>query len=177
MIRYEGKLFRSLEHAFQYTKLIDAGYAELAEESRGMRNPHHVRLLGNSIQTPKKWRKRAVNLMDELIQLKFDQNPDLKDKLMELPHRKFYEMTRDKLWATGRRITKTDRVIEVTSLEGGKNVVGKAITRVKNGYILDEIRQGKREPEGISELESETSACSSQESSTEDSGSDTAVED
>lgn len=94
--------------------------------------------------------------MKDLIQAKFDQNQNLREKLLDVPYRKFYEMTGDRLWATGRRINKADKKIDTDELKSGKNLVGHAIARVKNGYILEEIRAGRREPEEVNTCERES---------------------
>lgn len=169
IIKYEGNIYRSVEHAFQSKKVKDAGYIELAEEIRGIRNPYDAKRLGHSIQVKKSWKKKAGEIMDELIQLKFDQNPKLKEKLMETRYKKYYEMTVDKLWATGRTIYKADKQLPTESLAGGKNLVGKSIAKVKRGYIQDEIRLGLRQPEKLqgpdnSEKESSLSETSSETS-------------
>lgn len=87
---------------------------------------------------------------------------------MNTPHWKFYEMTNDRIWATGRQITRADKRIDPDSLSKGKNFVGRAITKVKNGYILEEVCTGRREPDQINlslsvhnstESESEQESC------------------
>lgn len=174
-LKYEGVVYHSVEHAFQCTKVKDAGYTELADEIRGIRNPYDVKRLGQSIQIKKSWKKKARGIMDDLIQLKFDQNPKLKEKLMEVPYKKFYEMTTDKVWATGRKINKTDQEFSLESLTGGKNFVGKAIGRVKNGYIIEEVRLGLRKPESSAANEDDEGSEQLSESG-DSASSDTEVE-
>lgn len=140
---------------------------------RGMRNPYQIKNLGDNLPLDKSWKDQSEQFMQELIQAKFDQNPRLKEQLLDSPYRKYYEMTRDKLWATGRRINKADKVFTLDSLQSGKNCVGRAISKVKNRYILEEIRAGRREPEQEPSLEEkrieESSEYSDTEYSTEDS--------
>lgn len=102
--------------------------------------------------------------MQELIQAKFDQNPGLKEQLLDSPYRKYYEMTRDKFWAISCRINKTDKRINPDNLQMGKNCVGKAITRIKNGYILEEVRAGRREPDLDPAIENECTEETSEHS-------------
>lgn len=172
-IKYGGKMYYSVEHTFQCIKVKDAGYEELAEEIRGIRNPYDVKRLGHSIPIKKKWKKKAGELMELLIQMKFDQNQKLKEKLMETCYRKYYEMTGDKLWATGRRVNKADTQIPFDSLTGGKNLVGKAIAKVKNGYILEEVRFGRREPDNLRCSQQEEESGSEGTSESSDASSDT----
>lgn len=149
ILKYDGYTYKSVEHAYQCTKARDAGYSELAEDMRAMRNSYKVKKLGSELSIGKKWKAQSEQLMNDLIQAKFDQDPNLREKLLDVPYRKFYEMTGDRLWATGRRISKTDKLIDVADLKAGKNLVGQAITRVKNGYILEEVRAGRREPDQV----------------------------
>lgn len=61
-------------------------------------------------------------------------------------------MTGDRLWATG--TDKSDTQIDPETLSAGKNLVGRAIAKVKNGFILEEIRAGRREPDQVEDKES-----------------------
>lgn len=173
-VKYDGLTYLSVEHAFQCTKVRDAGYVELAEDIRSIRNPYEVKRLGHSIQLKKSWKKKAESILEELIQLKFDQNPKLKEKLMETPYKKYYKMTGDRLWVTGRTIYKADRQLATENLTGGRNLVSRAISKVKNGYIADVVRLGIRKPERLTNREDEEPS-QSESSSDSSSPSDSAV--
>lgn len=157
-------------------KTRDAGYPTMAEDMRAMKNPYQVKKLGSELPIGKIWKQQADQLMNDLIQAKFDQNENLREKLLDVPYRKFYEMTGNRLWARGRRINKTDQKINVESLKGGKNLVGQALNRVKNVYILEEVHAGRREPDQISPADSPPEVIhNSQESNAEDGTSSSTV--
>lgn len=100
-LKYDGYTYRTVKHSYQCTKARDAGYTIMAEDMRAMRNPYQVKKLGSDLPIGKKWKQQSEELMKDLIQAKFDQNENLKEKLLDVPYLNFYEMTGDKLWAIG----------------------------------------------------------------------------
>lgn len=175
IFKYDGYVYKTVEHAYQCIKVRDSGYIELAEDLRAMRNPYKVKKLGGEIPAGKKWKAQSEQLMKDLIQAKFDQNPNLRERLLDVPYRNFFEMTGDRVWATGRRISKADVRIDPEDLKVGKNLVGRAITRTKNGFIQEEVRAGRRPPDQLETPDSQESTDTVEELASEDADSTSTI--
>lgn len=46
-LRFKGKVYTSVEHAYQSAKLCDAGYTELVAEMASMTNPYRIKQIGD----------------------------------------------------------------------------------------------------------------------------------
>lgn len=68
--------------------------------------------------------------METLIQEKFKKNAHLQRKLESDPHTGFFELTSDKKWASGVRLTAGTKTISEKNLTG-KNFVGLIIGKIK----------------------------------------------
>lgn len=130
-IKYHGSLFTSVEHAYQTTKVKDAGYTELAMEMMGIVNPYSRKKIGGDTKSSPEWKEKSEGIMEELIREKFKQNPRLRYLLENDTHEKFYEMTTDKWWATGVRIKANAKTFDPKQFKGA-NKVGLIIEGIKS---------------------------------------------
>lgn len=133
-IRHNGCLFTSVEHAFQLSKVKDAGYTELAAEMAGMTNPYNIKYIGDGITASKEWKNEEEQIMEELIRKKFQQNERLRKKLLGDGYSDYYEMTADKRWATGTRIQASTNTVDTKSLKG-TNLQGQIVKRIKDELL------------------------------------------
>ena len=69
--------------------------------------------------------------MLDLLKHKFDQNPDLKQKLAEKKGF-FYEMTQNQTWGTGLPYTKANLINQGFP---GKNLQGKLLVKLRDGWL------------------------------------------
>lgn len=74
---WNGKLWRSSEHAYQAAKTLDESEQE---EIRACVRPHDTKRKGKFVTMIPEWNSIRVDVMREVVQCKFHQNP----KLMEL---------------------------------------------------------------------------------------------
>lgn len=163
-IRYKGGVYSSVEHAFQLTKVKDEGYTELAAEMIGMTNPYHIKNLGDGITASKKWKAKEEEIMRDLIAIKFQQNEKLRTRLLEDGYKSYYEMTLDKKWATGCRITPATKAIDKASLKGD-NLTGRIVSEVKADLIKkyknplgSANQQQERQQQQLNQIPENTSA-------------------
>ena len=97
-VSYEGISYQNNEAAFQAMKCISpldrAQFANLS--------PTEAKKLGRKINLRHDWEDIKVNVMKELIHCKFDQNPDLKEKLLSTGNTYLEEGNNwgDKIWGT-----------------------------------------------------------------------------
>ena len=77
-VRYDGIVYQNNEAAFQAQKC-----ANPADRQRfaGL-NPSEARNLGRAIPLRKDWEQVKMSVMSEIVRAKFEQNPDLAEKLL-----------------------------------------------------------------------------------------------
>ncbi len=85
-IIYRGKEYRSSEHIYQAMKCNDTTYHEYI---RGLEEPKSTkkeanRLLAESYEIRDDWDAIKLKLMEEILYLKFTQNLDLQEKLLQI---------------------------------------------------------------------------------------------
>lgn len=132
-VKYEGTVYTSAEHAFQTHKVETAGYTELAAEMLSMSDPYKIKNIGDGIKVKKEWTESEGEVLDEILEAKFDQNPKLRIKLLQDGYASYHEMTTDRKWGTGKRVPYDVASLDRETLDGG-NKGGVAITRLKNRY-------------------------------------------
>lgn len=78
-------------------------------------------------------REQEKEILENIMRCKFEQNANLRKKLVMDTCTKFYEMTNDKYWGTGTRITAEMKTVEVESLVG-KNTTGEILNVLKEEF-------------------------------------------
>ena len=78
-VKYDGILYHNNEAAFQAQKCADKSdrikFADL--------NPTDARNMGRKIPLRKDWEQVKISIMSEIVKAKFEQNPDLAQKLID----------------------------------------------------------------------------------------------
>jgi ribA/ribD-fused uncharacterized protein len=94
---FEGKQYPSVEHAYQAHKTMDP---ETFEAIRKAVTPGIAKRMGYRTALRPDWDKLKVMLMRELIEHKFEQNPELRQKLCETRGRELIEGNNwgDRFW-------------------------------------------------------------------------------
>lgn len=122
-IVYRGKEYGSSEHIYQAMKCNDVNYQEYI---RGLEEPKSTkkeadRLLGTDYEFREDWNDIKLELMEEILYLKFTQNLDLKNKLLQIEG-KIEEKNSwgDMFWGT------TDGK--------GENHLGRLLTEVRDSF-------------------------------------------
>lgn len=77
-VTYDGILYQNNEAAFQAQKCAD----KADRQSFATLNPTEARRLGRKVSLRKDWEQVKIPLMREIVQAKFEQNPQLKDMLL-----------------------------------------------------------------------------------------------
>lgn len=73
-IKYGKQVFTSVEHGFQYIKVKDAGYNDLAAKMLSMTDPYKPKSIGEGITPHKDWKKQEEDTIEKLVREKFIQN-------------------------------------------------------------------------------------------------------
>lgn len=118
------KSYPSSEHLYQALK-FEGTDDEHAEAIRRARTPTECKRLARSSGHPIRpgWDEERVDVMREVLALKFDQHPDLRRKLMETGNRPLWEDARDDLfWGAG------------TPRKRGQNWLGRLLMELRSEY-------------------------------------------
>ncbi len=108
-VAYKGVTYLNNEAAFQAQKTISAYQRSkgeiplLSEEIRFSNlNASEAKKLGKRVSLRKDWEEVKVSLMQEIVDAKFDQHPDLAEKLLETGDEHLEEGNTwgDKIWGT-----------------------------------------------------------------------------
>lgn len=78
-IEYDGKLWPTVEHAYQAAKTTNP---RLQEEIRLAKTPGQAKRLGAEVPLRGDWHKVRVPIMENLVRIKFKSHPDLVKKLL-----------------------------------------------------------------------------------------------
>jgi ribA/ribD-fused uncharacterized protein len=78
-VRYEGRLYPTVEHAYQAAKSLDDGVREMI---RRQPDPMQAKKMGQGIQRRTDWDDVRVDIMRSLVHEKFE-NPFLRPRLKE----------------------------------------------------------------------------------------------
>lgn len=120
-IAFEGVEWRTVEHAYQAMKTLNM---EERERIRQAETPGKAKRLGKTITLRSDWESIKVDVMLDLLRLKFS-NPELKEKLLATGHAQLIEGNTwgDTFWGVDRK-------------RGGKNTLGKLLMLVRTELIL-----------------------------------------
>ena len=118
---YKDKLYSTVEHAYQSLKFKDTA-PEIEEEIIDCNSPYDARKIAyeHADKFSKQWDNIKVELMEELLRAKMEQNPFVKKKLLETNNYLICEDSPiDDFWGIGK-----DR--------NGKNIMGKLWMKIRD---------------------------------------------
>lgn len=128
-LRMNGLRFLCAEQAFYYFKGIICQYEDTSLEIKKMIDPNEMKILGERIPTCTEWERKKERLMKSVLRHKFDQNPVLKEKLINTGKMSLLECTTDSYWSTG---------LILDSPNWNKSYNYKGLNRL--GFLLEEVR-------------------------------------
>ncbi len=118
-VAFEGKLYPTVEHAFQAAKTLDE---QEKEDIRTATAPIKAKQKGQNVTLRKEWEEIKVDIMYQLLSAKF-QNPILRGKLIATGERELIEGNTwgDTFWGAS---------------EGkGENMLGKLLMKVREDIL------------------------------------------
>lgn len=116
-VRFEGFLYRTIEHAYQASKTIDPKLREIIKQAPG---PMEAKKLGRCLQLRDNWDVVKIEIMRVLIKEKFE-NPFLGHLLLKTGDAKLINNNKwnDRFWGVYKGV--------------GENWLGKILEEVRNG--------------------------------------------
>ena len=124
-ITFEGKLYPSVEHAYQAAKSLNEETRRLI---RSANNPNTAKRLGQSIVVREDWHDIKIAVMKVLIRKKFE-NPFIRWRLKDTAGR---HLINENLW--------NDRFWGVVGGDG-ENWLGKILEEVREEIILIDMQE------------------------------------
>lgn len=83
-VTYEGVTYPSTEHAYQAAKTLRDDTRKAISE---IASPSEVKRLGQTLRLRHDWEEIKINVMRQIVEAKFEQNPSLMEKLLATtPH-------------------------------------------------------------------------------------------
>ena len=118
-VTYEGYSYKNNEAAFQAQKDLSR-----REEFINL-NPMMSKIKGKKVKLRDDWNEAKVSIMEEIVRCKFDQNPDIKEKLINTKGKTLIEGNKwnDTFWGmcNGK----------------GENILGKILMNLREEYIKE----------------------------------------
>lgn len=127
-----SKTFTSAE---QYYCSVMANYHEQFETQRlieATENPYAIKAIAKRIRRKPEWYARSERVLADIVRAKFDQNPELKKKLIAYRGAVFRECTKCPYWGAG--IFLSQATSTQTDISGYKNSMGKILENVRDAY-------------------------------------------
>lgn len=132
-----GIFYTSMEQYMMYQKAILFGDKKTAEKILSIDDVGKIKALGRQVSdfNEKIWSENKFNIVYNGIYLKFSQNPELKAKLLSYDKDCIFAecAVYDKIWGIGLSMHNSDRFNKSCWL--GENLLGKAITKVRDNII------------------------------------------
>lgn len=124
-IKYEGKVYPSVEHAYISAKSDDDGWKQLCASSKYRAGD--LKQVSKDIELREDWEDVKVFIMYDLLKLKFTQQP-FKNKLLDTGDIELIEGNwwGDEFWGIN------------VNTDTGQNILGKLLMKIRR-----EIRNGK----------------------------------
>lgn len=79
VVEYKGKKYPSSEHAYMAQKTTDAA---LAEQIRLAQTSREAKALGRKVELREGWEEMKYQVMLDVVRCKFQQNEDIREKLL-----------------------------------------------------------------------------------------------
>ncbi len=116
-------------------ELFDSNNLDLANDIIQSINPSEIKKFGRQVKNYNNlvWDNTRYEIMKHGLRLKFNQNPIIKQKLINTNPKKLYEASPyDKIWGTGYDAENTLRLINENSQDKlGQNLLGKALEEIR----------------------------------------------
>ena len=127
-IVYKSRAFLSAEGALQYTRAVLCQRLEEANAIAAERDPYEVKRIANTLKHSPEWEAIVVDVLIEILLIKFNSNPYCKQALLATGKHRLFEATGDKKWACGLPLSK---IHELKLPIPGSNRTGEALEKVR----------------------------------------------
>ena len=141
-ITLEDATCSCLEQAYFFLMAKDLGNQKVAQLILNTDLPREIKKIGSSLVATIEWRNKAPQVMYDLLKLKYQQNPKLKEKLIATGTKRLFESTQSKYWGCGLTIQMIDRQQKQQGRikTNGKNILGEQTEDIRR-EILETVEK------------------------------------
>lgn len=104
VFKINGQTFDSAEKAYQYARAMNLAAPESARQIYNAKTARACKKQSHDLTSTDKWDNEKGGIMKLIIQEKFSQNHDLKEKLLATGSERLIEATSDNYWGAGATI-------------------------------------------------------------------------
>ena len=133
-IRDGDKVYNSSEQMYHYTRAIENEEGGVAKQIMRESNAGKIMRLGKLVKESKEWKAKEVPTMAVILKKKFDQNPQLKDKLCKITGN-FYEATLHPVYGCGFSLAQSKSIKKKNITSGNK--LGEELGKLRDSYITN----------------------------------------
>lgn len=128
----DGRSYSSVEQFFQYQKAIINKDTFRAQQILQSEDPARCKALGDAVkvENPQLWETRSIQVMTQGCTAKFQQNPNLRKKLLATQDKTLAEGSRHAFWGTGLMLNDPNN--GDTNLWKGKNMLGSILQEIRD---------------------------------------------
>lgn len=126
------KTYCSAEQYYTAVMAKHHGLKDVADQVEKTENPYHVKAIARSIVRSGEWNAKCDSVLADIVKRKFDQNPELKLKLMSYPGASLIECTKCPKWGSGYYLEESHK--GETALPGHKNRMGAILVKLRAEY-------------------------------------------
>ena len=134
-VHLDNMYFPTAEHAFQHAKAKALYDDKAMAQIMATDCSYEAKKNGDRVRSNQAWENARDQTMRKIVRAKFDQNDDLKIKLVATGNVHLHEATRDLYWGTGATLI-TRRPAEGKWL--GRDKLGKLLDAIRDEYFLSQ---------------------------------------
>ena len=133
-IAYDGRNFRSVEHAYQYTQAMTLGYQETAQDILNTDTGRDAKMVSKELPQSNAWDLVKLDVMRDLVKIKMDTCMMFTEALIETGDKILAEATSDCFYGSGLspELTKCTRPANFP----GHNELGKLMMELRSAHQL-----------------------------------------
>ena len=100
-VRYQDHDYNSNEQAYQWLKASDHNQDDIAATIMTCTETWDIMYAGSDIEASEEWNRQSPNLLAELVIAKYEQNPELRERLISTYPMRLIEASISKKWGGG----------------------------------------------------------------------------
>ena len=130
-LRFRGRIYSCLEQAYQCTKALlndESAFARIFDSN----SPAEMKRWGGQITVNDQWENHKLQIMEDLLFCKFEQNKQLYYSLLNTRPHFLIESTLDNFWGSG---CKFGSIALEEGCWEGQNHLGNLLIRVRNHFV------------------------------------------
>ena len=131
-IKFEIENFKSAEHLFTALMAFHHNRRDLLPFILKARDGYDAKRIARRIKTDEAWDTDKIEIVKRVIKLKFDQDDNLRDRLLNLKGH-LYEATKDVTFACGLVLSQLDQITKDSI--PGKNILGDQICEYRDNIL------------------------------------------